>query len=101
MRGPAHGEPIEVKPISGVTYQTWTPSMCTLEQLFGDAEPQSTAESFDDTNCPRAVVRSFSYLTGGYEGGTWNWGGNSRTTAVLLLPEAWDYFIERAAAASP
>jgi hypothetical protein len=62
--------------------------MFTLEQLFTDDESPTTVQKmnreFNDAGCPRAVVRDSLYLTGGYETGTGNWGGNGRTTAVLL-----------------
>jgi hypothetical protein len=45
-----------------------------------------------DSKARRSLVREFLYLSGGYEKGNWNWGGNSRTTAALLWPAAWDYF---------
>ncbi len=89
----------EIKSICGYTYATWTPLMLTFEQLFVDAEPPSTVEAlkneFDDDECERVIVREFLYLMGGYAEGSWNWGGNSRTTAALLWEDAWSYFQQR------
>lgn len=86
----------EIKSISGYSYDTWTPLMLTMEMLFGDAPPTTSPEAmkrgFTDRECKRLVVREFLYLIGGYAEGSWNWGGNSRTTAALLFDDAWDYF---------
>jgi hypothetical protein len=86
----------EIKSISGYSYDTWTPLMLTMEMLFGDAEPTTSPEAmkreFTDGDCKRLSVREFLYLTGGYAEGSWNWGGNSRTTAALLFEDAWNYF---------
>lgn len=86
----------EVKSILGYSYADWTPIMLTFEQLFVDAEAQTTPDEmkreFTDEACERCVVRSILYLKGGYSGGDWNWGGNSRTTAALLWEDAWAYF---------
>jgi hypothetical protein len=87
----------EIKSISGYSYSGWTPLMLTFEELFAD-KPGSVREivqlkqKFSDAECTRRIVREFLYLLGGYEGGVWTWGGNSRTTAALLWPEAWRYF---------
>jgi hypothetical protein len=90
----------EIRSVAGYSYAEWTPLMFTLEQLFADyAAPDTPAamkREFNDSDCSRSVVRDFLYLTGGYERGTWNWGGNSRTTAVLLWGDAWDYFKKQA-----
>ena len=92
----------EIRSVAGYSYADWTPLMFTLEQLFTDAESPTTVEEmkreFNDASCPRAVVRDFLYLTGGYKTGTWNWGGNSRTTAVLLWEDTWSFFQAKAAA---
>ena len=92
---------VEIRSISGYSYADWTPLMLTFDQLFTDWEASSGVETmkreFDDRDCPRHVVRDFLYLMGGYAGGTWNWGGNSRTTAALLWPDAWSFFQEQAA----
>jgi hypothetical protein len=86
----------EIRSISGYTYRTWTPLMLTMEMLFGDAEPTTSLEvmkrEFTDGECERLPVREFLYLIGGYAEGSWNWGGNSRTTAALLFDDAWNYF---------
>lgn len=70
--------------------------MFTLEQLFSDEPSRETVEAmkreFNDARCQRSIVRDFLYVTGGYESGTWNWGDNSRTTAVLLWEDAWVFF---------
>jgi hypothetical protein len=70
--------------------------MITFEQLFVDAEapdsPEEMKRAFTDDACERCLVRSILYLKGGYDGGDWNWGGNSRTTAALLWDDAWDFF---------
>jgi hypothetical protein len=85
----------EIRSVAGYSYADWTPLIFTLEQLFTDDESATIAEAmkgeFNNANCPRAVVRDFLYLTGDYETGTWNWGGNSRTTAVLLWEDAWSF----------
>jgi hypothetical protein len=91
----------EIRSVAGYSYADWTPLMFTLEQLFTDDEPPHTVvamkREFTDVDCPRSIVRDFLYLTGGYATGTWNWGGNSRTTAVLLWEDAWTFFQAQAA----
>jgi hypothetical protein len=93
----------EVRSLSGFSYRDWTPLMFTFEMLFGDAKPSSSLtemkRQFDDRDCPRAVVREFLYLRGGYVSGNWNWGGNNFTTAVLLFEDAWSYFQQQSTAA--
>jgi|HubBroStandDraft_1064217.scaffolds.fasta_scaffold09714_7 hypothetical protein len=86
----------EIKAISGYSYDAWTPLMLSFESLFGDAEAPSGKDAmkreFTDVTCERLLVREFLYPTGGYAERSWNWGGNSRTTAALLFQDAWDYF---------
>lgn len=86
----------EVRSISGYSYAEWTPIMLTFEQLFVDAEvlttPDEMKRMFTDENCKRCIVKSILYLNGGYAGGDWKWGGNSRTTGALLWDDAWSYF---------
>jgi hypothetical protein len=85
----------EIKAISGYSFCNWTPLMLTLEELFANLpskHEEKIKRRFSDAKCNRCVVREFLYLSGGYAEGNWNWGGNSRTTAALLWPEAWDYF---------
>jgi hypothetical protein len=88
----------EVKKISGYSYASWTPLMLVMEMLFGDEEAPTSVDAmkreFTDDKCERLPVREFLYLLGGHSGGSWNWGGNSRTTAALLFDDAWDYFHE-------
>jgi hypothetical protein len=83
----------EIKSISGYSYSDWTPLMLTFEELFAD-KPGSVRikRQFSDAECRRLIVREFLYLAGGFAKGSWNWSGNSRTTAALLWPEAWRYF---------
>jgi hypothetical protein len=80
----------------GYSYDAWTPLMLSFESLFGDAEAPSGKDAmkreFTDVTCERLLVREFLYPTGGYAERSWNWGGNSRTTAALLFQDAWDYF---------
>jgi hypothetical protein len=87
----------EIKSIAGYSYAEWTPLMLTLERLFAgdyDGEQAGRAKQyFVDDECVRERIREFLYLTGGYSKGNWNWGGNSRTTAVLLWDNAWNYFL--------
>ncbi len=95
----------EIKSIAGYSYATWTPIMLVFEQLFVDAEdeliiddnpplsPDVFKKRFLDGRCERHIVRSILYLNGGFEAGSWNWGGNSRTTAALLWEDAWNHFI--------
>jgi hypothetical protein len=86
----------EVRSLRGYSYADWTPIMVIFEQLFVDAEALTTADEmkreFTDEACERCDVRSILYLKGGYAGGDWNWGGNSRTTAALLWEDAWRFF---------
>ena len=86
----------EIQSISGYSYPEWTPLMVTFVELFAGEEPDGDVQEFkrrfDDNRCNRRKVREFLYLTGGYSEGTWNWGGNSRTTAALLWDDAWNYF---------
>jgi hypothetical protein len=89
----------EIKLICGFSYSDWTPLMLTFEQLFSEQhDPEEDAEKikqqFDDGECERLTVREFLYLRGGHGEGTWNWGGNSFTTAALLWGDAWNYFHE-------
>ncbi|MFK5598296.1 hypothetical protein ACFZ8E_15070 [Methylobacterium sp. HMF5984] len=82
----------EIKHVLGVTYG-WAPLCLVMEQLFVDEdvsiEPHIFKESFLDARCSRVMVRTILYLQ---DNG--NWGGNSRTTAALLWPEAWDFFTQ-------
>lgn len=82
----------EIKYVLGVTYG-WTPLCLVMEQLFVDEdvgiEPSIFKESFLDAECSRVIVRTILYLQ---DNG--NWGGNSRTTAALLWPEAWEFFTQ-------
>jgi hypothetical protein len=86
----------EINSIVGYSYATWTPIMLVFEQLFVDAEasttPDDMKQGFTDEACERCIVRSILYLQGGYGGGSWNWGGNTRTTAALLWSDAWTFF---------
>jgi hypothetical protein len=86
----------EVRSILGYSYGDWTPIMVRFEQLFVDANVTTTVDDmkreFTDEDCERCLVRSILYLKGGYGGGDWNWGGNSRTTAALLWEDAWKFF---------
>jgi hypothetical protein len=86
----------EINSIIGYSYANWTPIMLVFEQLFVDEEvsatPDEIKQAFTDEACERCVVRSILYLMGGYVGGDWNWGGNSRTTAALLWSDAWTFF---------
>ena|SRR5579884_2180426 len=94
----------EIRSVAGYSFEDWTPLMFTLEHLFADDEAPTTVHAmkreFNDANCPRYVVREFLYVTGGHKGGTWNWGGNSRTTAVLLWEPAWTFFETQAGIAA-
>lgn len=80
----------EIKYVLGFTYG-WAPLCLVMEQLFVDedvgTDPQSFKENFLDRDCTRVTVRTILYLQ---DNG--NWGGNSRTTAALLWPDAWDHF---------
>jgi hypothetical protein len=87
----------EIRYVSGYSYADWTPIMVTLEELFVDRNVAPTTtelfkKDFVDVGCQRCTVRSILYLLGGRQSGTWNWGGNSRTTAALLWDDAWEYF---------
>lgn len=86
----------EVRSILGYSYAEWTPILVRFEQLFVDTDPVTTVDEmkreFTDEACERCIVRSILYLRGGYSGGDWNWGGNSRTTAALLWEDAWRFF---------
>ena len=70
--------------------------MVTFDQLFVDFETTTPTDTFKqkfkDGECERCTVRSILYLMGGFNGGNWNWGGNSRTTAALLWEDAWAHF---------
>lgn len=80
----------EIKHVLGFTYG-WAPLCLVLEKLFVDEDvgpdPQLFKENFLDGDCDRVIVRTILYLQ---ENG--NWGGNSRTTAALLWPDAWEHF---------
>ncbi len=67
------------------------------EHDIGDAPdaPISLTEfkqRFEIDATDASCVKSLLYLNGGFGSGTWNWGGNSRTTAALLWADAWDHF---------
>jgi hypothetical protein len=86
----------EVQSMLGYSYADWTPIMVRFEQLFVDEDPTTSVDAmkqeFTDEASERCVVRTILYLKGGYAGGDWNWGGNSRTTAALLWEDAWKFF---------
>lgn len=88
----------QVVSIAGYSYESWTPIMISMEVLFNDPIKgkeliQETKSRFDDSRCSRDLVRTILYLGGGYAHGSWNWGGNSRTTAAVLWPDAWNHFM--------
>jgi hypothetical protein len=86
----------EVKSVAGYSYALSTPLMLTLEVLFADFSTDGATRSlkrkFMDNACTRDRVREFLHLDGGYTVGSWTRSRNSRTTAVLLLDDAWAHF---------
>lgn len=81
---------LRVRSIAGFSYPGYTPIMLICEALFLD-EPFETKQTFTKETS-KGIVRTVLYLKGGHASGSWNWGGNSRTTAALLFEEAWEHF---------
>jgi hypothetical protein len=89
----------EIRSVSGYSYAEWAPVMIVLEQLFCEVLIPSEEgrkrfkQQFDDSQFSRTLIRTFLYLPGGRSPkGGWQWGGNGRTSAALLWPDAWKYF---------
>jgi hypothetical protein len=80
--------------VSGWRERGWSPVMLHLRELWWDTTTRGKGTDEFKQSFKRGVehgqyVRSVLYLNA-----SWNWGGNSRSSAALLTENVWDYFVE-------
>jgi hypothetical protein len=86
--------------IFGYTYETWTPVMFCVTLIHRGDPATHTGDSNGEfilrfvSEPEHGNIHTVQYLLGGYNGGTWNYGGRGPLSGAFLWPDAFLHMLD-------